>query len=132
MDSLGRPGNDACATIAGFVYQVNVTIQHWLKLGPGEHLELEAGEDIDIVRYEAGESETDPEWLTIQLKAVIGLASHAEESEGPGGGGKRLLPRPDLPRLEHQIPVHDHVGYRKRTSVAPARLRDPRMGGHQA
>jgi hypothetical protein len=72
MDSLGRPGNDACATIAGFVYQVNVTIQHWLKLGPGEHLELEAGEDIDIVRHEAGESETDPEWLTIQLKQLSG------------------------------------------------------------
>jgi hypothetical protein len=31
MDSLSRPGNDACATIAGFVFQVNVTIQHWLK-----------------------------------------------------------------------------------------------------
>jgi hypothetical protein len=72
MDSLGRPGNDAYATIAGFVYQVNVTIQHWLKLGPGEHLELEAGEDIDIVRHEAGESETDPEWLTIQLKQLSG------------------------------------------------------------
>jgi hypothetical protein len=68
MDSLSRPGNDACATIAGFVFQVNVTIQHWLKLGPGEHLELEAGEDIDIVRQEAGESGADPERLTVQLE----------------------------------------------------------------
>jgi hypothetical protein len=28
MKSLARPGNDAFATIAGFVFQVNVTIQH--------------------------------------------------------------------------------------------------------
>jgi hypothetical protein len=52
MKSLARPGNDAFATIAGFVFQVNVTIQHWLKLGAGEYLELEAGEDIDLVRQE--------------------------------------------------------------------------------
>jgi hypothetical protein len=74
MDSLSRPGNDACATIAGFVFQVNVTIQHWLKLGPGEHLELEAGEDIDIVRQEAGESGADPERLTVQLKQLSGAS----------------------------------------------------------
>ena len=47
-----QPGRDAQPTIDGFVFQVNVTILHWLNLTDGEHLELEAGEDIDIVRRE--------------------------------------------------------------------------------
>ena len=47
-----QPGRDAQPTIDGFVFQVNVTILHWLDLTDGEHLELEAGEDIDLVRRE--------------------------------------------------------------------------------
>ena len=39
---------DAHATFAGFVFQVNVTILRWLHLQSGQHLELEAGEDIDL------------------------------------------------------------------------------------
>jgi post-segregation antitoxin (ccd killing protein) len=30
--------------------QVNVTILRWLQLLPGQHLELEAGEDIDLIQ----------------------------------------------------------------------------------
>ena len=60
-----KPGRDASAAIAGYVYQVNVTVQRWLNLGPNEHLELEAGEDIDIVRRaradDASEAERDVE-----------------------------------------------------------------------
>lgn len=41
---------DATAAIRGFVYQVDVTLLRWLSLHEGEHLELEAGEDIDRVR----------------------------------------------------------------------------------
>jgi hypothetical protein len=41
---------DASATIAGFVFQVNVTILRWLELRDDEHLELECGEDIDTVQ----------------------------------------------------------------------------------
>ena len=40
---------DAWATIRGYVYQVDVTIDHWLDLQPGQVLELEQGEDIDVV-----------------------------------------------------------------------------------
>ena len=40
---------DAWATIRGFVYQVDVTIDRWLNLQPGQVLELERGEDIDVV-----------------------------------------------------------------------------------
>jgi len=37
---------DAWATIRGYVYQVDVTIDRWLDLQPGQELELERGEDI--------------------------------------------------------------------------------------
>ncbi len=40
---------DAWATIRGFVYQVDVTIDRWLDLQPEQILELERGEDIDVV-----------------------------------------------------------------------------------
>jgi hypothetical protein len=74
MESLSRPGNDAFATIAGFVFQVNVTIQHWLKLDLGEYLELEAGEDIDLVRQEPEHPDAGPEWLAVQLKQLSGTS----------------------------------------------------------
>ena len=45
-----NPRRDAHATFAGYVYQVERSILRWLGLKPGEHLELEAGEDIDLVR----------------------------------------------------------------------------------
>ena len=40
---------DAWSTIRGYVYQVDLTIQRWLNLTPNQILELECGEDIDIV-----------------------------------------------------------------------------------
>lgn len=40
---------DAWSTIRGFVYQVDLTILRWLNLRDDEILELETGEDIDIV-----------------------------------------------------------------------------------
>ena len=40
---------DAWATIRGYVYQVELTIDRWLTLQPEQVLELERGEDIDTV-----------------------------------------------------------------------------------
>ena len=40
---------DAWASIRGFVYQVDATIHRWLTLNANEVLELEKGEDIDVV-----------------------------------------------------------------------------------
>jgi HEAT repeat protein len=40
---------DAWATIRGYVYQVDLTIQRWLELEPGFELELERGEDVDTI-----------------------------------------------------------------------------------
>lgn len=50
MTFISNPRRDASATIAGFVFQVNVTILRWLELRDDEHLELECGEDIDTVQ----------------------------------------------------------------------------------
>jgi hypothetical protein len=44
-----RPGRDASPTICGFVYQVDLTILRWLDLRAGQCLELESGEDIDLI-----------------------------------------------------------------------------------
>lgn len=41
---------DAFAAIRGFVYQAELTILRWLELGEQEALELERGEDVDLVR----------------------------------------------------------------------------------
>lgn len=41
---------DAYSTIRGFVYQVDLTIRRWMDLGSDQHLELEYGEDIDLVK----------------------------------------------------------------------------------
>ncbi|MGO4350124.1 FxSxx-COOH system tetratricopeptide repeat protein [Paenibacillus sp. MCAF9] len=49
MDLSTLRDRDAWATIRGFVYQVDITIMRWLDLEPNEMLELERGEDIDIV-----------------------------------------------------------------------------------
>lgn len=40
---------DASASIRGYVYQVDRTVERWLRLGTGQVLELERGEDIDVV-----------------------------------------------------------------------------------
>src|SRR5437016_8689755 len=50
MSFVTNPRRDASATIAGFVFQVNITILRWLELRDDEHLELECGEDIDTVQ----------------------------------------------------------------------------------
>ena len=44
-----QPDREASDTIRGYVYQVLLTIKRWLDLQPGEVLELECGEDIDLV-----------------------------------------------------------------------------------
>ncbi len=49
MTFVTNPRRDASPTIAGFVFQANVTILRWLELRDDEHLELECGEDIDTV-----------------------------------------------------------------------------------
>src|SRR5271170_4786437 len=48
-----QPGRDARPAIDGYVYQVIATVLAWLNLAEGQHLELEAGEDFDLVERTA-------------------------------------------------------------------------------
>ena len=47
--SIARNDRDAWPAIRGYVYQVDRTLVSWLKLGAGEALQLECGEDIDLL-----------------------------------------------------------------------------------
>ena len=84
------PRRDAQATFAGFVYQVNVTILRWLELIPGQHLELEAGEDIDLVQQGSTKSEDEKQRLLEQLKQEG--RSITLRNEGSLGSVGKLLP----------------------------------------
>jgi hypothetical protein len=44
------PQRDAYRVIAGFIFQINTTIERWLELKDGEVVELERGEDIDVIQ----------------------------------------------------------------------------------
>ena len=62
------PRRDAFATFAGYVFQVNVTILRWLELAPQDHLELETGEDIDLVQGASGQDDKEKQRVMEQLK----------------------------------------------------------------
>jgi hypothetical protein len=46
---VAQAGRDASDTIRGYFYQIHVTLERWLALGTDEILELERGEDVDLV-----------------------------------------------------------------------------------
>jgi hypothetical protein len=74
-----NPRRDAWGTIAGFIFQVNTTILRWLRLQDGEVLELERGEDIDIVQTEFSDGVINADRVLEQTKrrtsAVLTLKS---------------------------------------------------------
>lgn len=47
---LSDPQRDASDVIAGFVFQIDLTIQRWLELKEDEVVELERGEDLDLIQ----------------------------------------------------------------------------------
>ena len=55
-DFTAARDQDAWGTIRGFKYQVDQTLLRWLALGPDQQLELECGEDIDLVAKALSES----------------------------------------------------------------------------
>jgi hypothetical protein len=65
---IADPRRDAAAVIRGFVYQVDLTIQRWMNLRDNERLELERGEDIDIVARGIAGNE-DEQRITEQVKS---------------------------------------------------------------
>ena len=60
------------ATIAGFVFQVEVTILRWLDLRDTEVLELERGEDVDLVQQQITCAGIDENRLLEQVKRRSG------------------------------------------------------------
>lgn len=63
---ISNPKRDASDAIAGFVFQVNRTILRWLELKTDEVLELERGEDLDLVQV--GETEVPDPRILEQFK----------------------------------------------------------------
>ena len=112
------PHRDASATIRGFVYQTNLTIQRWLALRENETLELESGEDIDTVArdFASGVEEerileqiknlTAPLTLRSALESVANFALHRERN-------------PNI-RLRFRFTTTSSVG-RERGSAFPSR-----------
>ena len=64
---------DARATIQGYVYQVDLTIQRWLNLESHQILELECGEDINIVSQSLKTTNSD------EQERLLEQVKHREE-----------------------------------------------------
>jgi len=60
---------DAWSTVRGFVYQVDTTILRWLDIADNELLEIEKGEDIDIVTRDIENDEISRELEQIKYRA---------------------------------------------------------------
>lgn len=68
-DFVALRDRDAWGIIRGYVYQVDLTIERWLNLQDGCVLELERGEDIDLVAQAIGtENEEERQRLLEQVK----------------------------------------------------------------
>jgi tetratricopeptide (TPR) repeat protein len=80
MEFVTNPRRDASPTIAGFVFQVNLTILQWLDLQNGERLELECGEDIDVVDDNSNGVSRETRLLQ-QLKARTGRSVTLRSAE---------------------------------------------------
>src|SRR5258706_15250738 len=75
-----NPRRDASGTIAGFVYQVDVTILKWLELQPEEGLDLERGEDIDLVQTHAFAGDLTDTRVLEQIKRRSKLSLNSPEA----------------------------------------------------
>lgn len=81
MDILSLKRNrDAWATIRGYVYQVDLTLEHWIHLNENEVLELERGEDIDVVEVMSGVSGRTLNQVKHREKKLTLRSSEAQEA----------------------------------------------------
>jgi hypothetical protein len=60
---ISDPLRDASAVFAGFLYQIDRTVQRWLDIKSDEILELERGEDLDVIQVNVGDV---PETRTLE------------------------------------------------------------------
>jgi hypothetical protein len=86
---------DAWSTIRGYVYQVDLTIQRWLQLNENTILQLERGEDIDVVNRDISKIEISRELeqikyregnITLNKETVLEtlLNFHIQRQNNPG------------------------------------------------
>ncbi|MBV6712503.1 hypothetical protein [Paenibacillus chitinolyticus] len=81
MDILSlKRDRDAWATIRGYVYQVDLTLEHWIHLNENEVLELERGEDIDVVEVMSGVSGRTLNQVKHREKKLTLRSSEAQEA----------------------------------------------------
>jgi len=81
---------DAWGTIRGYVYQANLTVQRWLDLQPDQILELERGEDIDLITVALADPGVElgrlmeqvrvrEQSVTLRTPGAVGALAHAVE-----------------------------------------------------
>ena len=68
LDFKEISNRDAWSTIRGFVYQVDFTILRWLELKEHDLLELERGEDIDLVQRDLAQQEISRELEQVKYR----------------------------------------------------------------
>ncbi len=68
FDFLANSRRDAYPTIRGFVFQAAVTIEQWMELQKDQFIELERGEDVDIIYQSLTTKENDEIRLLEQIK----------------------------------------------------------------
>lgn len=110
---------DAWATIRGFVYQAEVTVERWLDLAAGEVLELECGEDVDRVSRSLVDDGTLAERVVEQVKylaANLTLRSPSARAAVAHCYGHRAA-NPDV-RLQFLFTTTAGVG-REQSSALP-------------
>jgi hypothetical protein len=72
IDFAPARNRDAWAVFRGYVYQVNITVDRWLELHPGQILELERGEDVDLLGRATAAVGAERERLLEQVKHLEG------------------------------------------------------------
>jgi hypothetical protein len=100
MAFVSNAARDAGPTIAGFFFQVNVSILRWLDLEPSQRIELECGEDIDTVEGD-GENGAEKRLLE-QLKLRSGRSLTLRSVEALEALANRCVhvqQNPDTPLL---------------------------------
>src|ERR1051325_4676043 len=113
---------DAWATIRGYVYQVELTIERWLQLQPGQILELERGEDIDTVQKSLFSDEEEQSRLLEQIKRrEKNLTIRAPQAlEALASFYEHLSANPELD-LRYRYVTNANIGT-ERPSPLPGRL----------
>ena len=79
---------DASASIRGYVFQIDRTIDRWLTLSPDQSLGLERGENIDLVsRLLSADGTTEAETRLLEQIKYRGT-SVAPDASCPRGAGQ--------------------------------------------